>query len=35
MDRGRVVESGSFEELYQQGGRFTKIMQQQYGMSKV
>jgi ATP-binding cassette subfamily B protein len=35
MDKGRVVESGSFEELYQQGGRFTKIMQQQYGMSKV
>lgn len=35
MDKGRVVESGSFEELYQQGGRFTKIMQQQFGMSKV
>ena len=31
MDSGRVIESGSFDELYQQGGRFTEIMQQQYG----
>jgi ATP-binding cassette subfamily B protein len=33
MDAGKIVESGSFEGLYQQGGRFTKIMQQQYGLS--
>jgi ATP-binding cassette subfamily B protein len=33
MDAGKVVESGSFDGLYQQGGRFTKIMQQQYGLS--
>ncbi len=32
MDAGQVVESGSFEGLYQQGGRFTKIMQQQYSL---
>lgn len=31
MDAGKVIESGSFDALYQQGGRFTKIMQQQYG----
>jgi ATP-binding cassette subfamily B protein len=31
MDAGRVIESGSFDGLYQQGGRFTEIMQQQYG----
>jgi len=35
MDAGKVVESGSFEGLYQQGGRFTKIMQQQYGLSNI
>jgi ATP-binding cassette subfamily B protein len=35
MDAGQVVESGSFEELYQQGGRFTKIMQQQYSLSNL
>jgi len=33
MDAGKVVESGSFDGLYRQGGRFTKIMQQQYGFS--
>ena len=33
MDAGKVVESGSFDGLYQQGGRFTKIMQLQYGLS--
>jgi|UniRef100_UPI0040483521 ATP-binding cassette, subfamily B, beta-glucan exporter len=33
MDAGKVIESGSFDALYQQGGRFTKIMQQQYGLS--
>jgi ATP-binding cassette subfamily B protein len=32
MDAGKVIESGSFEDLYQQGGRFTEIMQQQYGL---
>lgn len=32
MDAGKIVESGSFDGLYQQGGRFTKIMQQQYGL---
>ena len=32
MDAGKVIESGSFDSLYQQGGRFTKIMQQQYGL---
>ena len=32
MDAGKVIESGSFEGLYQQGGRFTEIMQQQYGL---
>lgn len=31
MDSGRVIESGSFDELHQQGGRFTEIMQQQFG----
>jgi ATP-binding cassette, subfamily B, beta-glucan exporter len=33
MDAGKVIESGSFDMLYQQGGRFTGIMQQQYGLS--
>ena len=33
MDAGKVIESGSFDVLYQQGGRFTGIMQQQYGLS--
>jgi len=33
MDAGKIVESGSFDGLYQQGRRFTKIMQQQYGLS--
>jgi len=33
MDAGRVVESGSFDGLYQQGGQFTKIMQLQYGLT--
>ena len=32
MDAGKVIESGSFDNLYQQDGRFTKIMQQQYGL---
>lgn len=32
MDAGKVIESGSFAGLYQQGGRFTEIMQQQYGL---
>ena len=32
MDAGKVIESGSFDGLYQQGGRFTEIMQQQYGL---
>jgi ABC-type multidrug transport system fused ATPase/permease subunit len=32
MDAGKVIESGSFDNLYQQGDRFTKIMQQQYGL---
>ena len=35
MDAGQVVESGSFEGLYQQGGRFTQIMQQQYSLSNL
>lgn len=33
MDAGKVIESGSFERLYQQGGRFTEIMRQQYGLA--
>jgi hypothetical protein len=33
MDKGGVIESGSFEALYQQNGRFTEIMQQQYGLN--
>jgi ABC-type multidrug transport system fused ATPase/permease subunit len=33
MDKGKVVESGSFEGLFQQNGRFTEIMQQQYGLA--
>jgi ABC-type multidrug transport system fused ATPase/permease subunit len=33
MDAGKVIESGSFEALYQQNGRFTEIMQQQYGLA--
>jgi subfamily B ATP-binding cassette protein MsbA len=33
MDAGKVIESGSFDGLYQQGGRFTEIMQQQYGLA--
>jgi ABC-type multidrug transport system fused ATPase/permease subunit len=33
MDAGKVIESGSFDGLYQQGGQFTTIMQQQYGLS--
>jgi ABC-type multidrug transport system fused ATPase/permease subunit len=28
-----VIESGSFDALYQQGGRFTDIMRQQYGLA--
>ena len=32
MDAGKVIESGSFDGLYQQGGQFTEIMQQQYGL---
>ena len=32
MDAGKVIELGSFDNLYQQGGRFTEIMQQQYGL---
>jgi ATP-binding cassette subfamily B protein len=32
MDAGKVIESGSFDSLYQQNGRFTEIMQQQYGL---
>jgi ATP-binding cassette subfamily B protein len=33
IDKGQVIESGSFEALYQQNGRFTEIMQQQYGLA--
>jgi len=33
LDAGRVIESGSFDGLYQQNGRFTEIMQQQYGLA--
>jgi ABC-type transport system involved in cytochrome bd biosynthesis fused ATPase/permease subunit len=33
IDKGQVIESGSFETLYQQNGRFTEIMQQQYGLA--
>jgi ATP-binding cassette subfamily B protein len=32
MDAGKVIESGSFDGLYQKGGQFTEIMQQQYGL---
>jgi ATP-binding cassette subfamily B protein len=33
LDAGKVIESGSFAALLQQGGRFTEIMQQQYGLA--
>jgi ATP-binding cassette subfamily B protein len=33
MDKGKVIESGTFEGLLQQNGRFTEIMQQQYGLT--
>ena len=33
LDAGKVIESGSFAELLQQGGQFTEIMQQQYGLA--
>ncbi|HHV71394.1 MAG TPA: NHLP bacteriocin export ABC transporter permease/ATPase subunit [Clostridia bacterium] len=29
MDRGRIVEQGSYEELYKKGGLFTKLVQRQ------
>ena len=30
MDKGRVVEAGTFDELYQQQGIFTKLVEEQY-----
>jgi ATP-binding cassette subfamily B protein len=33
MDAGKVIESGSFDTLYQKGGRFTEIIRQQYGLA--
>ena len=30
MDVGRVIEAGTFDALYAQGGRFTEIVKQQF-----
>jgi ATP-binding cassette subfamily B protein len=30
FDAGRIVESGSFDELYALGGRFTQLTKAQY-----
>jgi len=30
MDHGSIVEAGSFEELYAQGGRFTQLVKEQF-----
>ena len=30
MDHGRIVEAGSFEQLYAQGGQFTQLVKEQF-----
>ena len=30
MDHGAIVESGTFDELYAQGGRFTQLVKEQF-----
>ncbi len=30
MEAGRIVEAGSFDELYQRGGRFTQLVREQF-----
>jgi ATP-binding cassette subfamily B protein len=30
MDHGTIVEAGSFDELYAQGGRFTRLVKEQF-----
>jgi ATP-binding cassette subfamily B protein len=30
MDHGTIVETGSFDELYAQGGRFTQLVKEQF-----
>jgi ABC-type multidrug transport system fused ATPase/permease subunit len=30
MNAGRVIEAGTFDALYAQGGRFTEIVDQQF-----
>lgn len=30
MDHGTVVEAGSFDELFAQGGRFTQLVKEQF-----
>jgi ATP-binding cassette subfamily B protein len=30
MDHGSIVEAGSFDELYAQGGRFTQLVREQF-----
>jgi ABC-type multidrug transport system fused ATPase/permease subunit len=30
FDQGRIVESGTFEELYRLGGRFTQLTKAQF-----
>jgi ATP-binding cassette subfamily B protein len=30
MDHGAIVEAGSFDELYAQGGRFTQLVKEQF-----
>lgn len=31
MEAGRIVEAGSFDALYQRGGRFTQLVREQFG----
>jgi ATP-binding cassette subfamily B protein len=33
MDAGQVLEVGTFDTLYAQGGRFTEIVKQQFNAS--
>jgi ATP-binding cassette subfamily B protein len=33
MNAGRVIEAGTFDALYAQGGRFTDIVKQQFNAS--
>src|SRR5262249_20953275 len=32
LDRGRIIERGSFDELVAQGGRFAELFRTQYGV---